>query len=61
MNTPTNYPCVTNLLPLLPLVEEYQVKEHLSRLKIEKPMGLDVVHPQVLRWCCHCEATLSDL
>lgn len=48
MNTPTNYPCVTNLLPLLPLVEEYQVKEPLSRLKIEKPMGLDVVHPQVL-------------
>lgn len=48
MNTPTNYPCMTNLLPLLPLVEEYQVKEHLSRLKIEKPMGLDVVHPQVL-------------
>ncbi|PKU39174.1 rna-directed dna polymerase from mobile element hypothetical protein [Limosa lapponica baueri] len=32
-----------------PLVEEDQVREQLSKLDIHKPMGLDGMHPRVLR------------
>lgn len=33
----------------VPLVEEDQVGEYLSKLDIDKSMGLDGIHPQVLR------------
>jgi len=33
----------------LPTVEEDQVQDRLRNLKVQKSMGLDEVHPQVLR------------